>query len=71
MDDEQPRPGVKIDLTAMEDGYLSDGFGGARRFTKLSESGHDLTPLSEEELAIEVSTFISKAVNAVLINRLL
>ena len=46
MDDEIARPGCKVDLTAREDDYLSS------RFTKLSASGHDLTPLLSEEMIV-------------------
>lgn len=44
MDDESQRPGVKDDLTTRDE-YL------ATRFSRLSPSGHDLTPLSAEEIA--------------------
>lgn len=43
MDDEEPRIGIKHDLTTRDE-YL------ASRFTKLSCSGHDLTPLSPDEI---------------------
>ena len=54
MDDEQERTTAKTDITALPDGYLSDGFGSKRRFTKLSSSGHDLTPLTQEEIKHEL-----------------
>jgi peptide methionine sulfoxide reductase MsrB len=43
MDDEIPRPGIKEELTTREE-YMES------RFTCLSFSGHDLTPLTEAEL---------------------
>eukprot|EP01041_Mallomonas_annulata_P012088 gene12088-25343_t len=43
MDDERLREGVKLDLTAREDNYLST------KFFKLSSSGHDITPMSEDD----------------------
>ena len=54
MDDENERETCKTDLTSLPDGYLSDGFGSHRRFTKLSSSGHDLTPLTQEEIEQEL-----------------
>lgn len=54
MDDEQERTTAKTDITALPDGYLSDGFGSKRRFTKLSSSGHDLTPLTKDEIEQEL-----------------
>lgn len=52
MDDERDRPGIKSDLTT-RDQYLD------QRFTRLSPSGHDLTPLTLEEVnhIIEVKEF--------------
>lgn len=44
MDDEVPRAGVKQDLTICDE-YLSE------RFTRLSPSGHDLTPLQSDYIA--------------------
>ena len=43
MDDEVARAGIKVELTTRED-YLET------RFTKLSASGHDLTPMLKEEV---------------------
>ena len=43
MDDEVARTGIKVELTTRDE-YLET------RFTKLSESGHDLTPLLPSEL---------------------
>jgi len=43
MDDEVARAGIKVELTTRDE-YLET------RFTKLSESGHDLTPLLPSEL---------------------
>ena len=47
MDDDTARKSCKVDLTAREDDYL------VKRFTKLSQSGHDLTPMSIAELGNE------------------
>jgi len=44
MDDEVARPGIKVELTTRDE-YME------QRFTRLSESGHDLTRLLPEELA--------------------
>jgi len=43
MDDEREREGIKLDITAREDDYLSS------RFLRLSSSGHDITPMSDED----------------------
>ena len=47
MDDETARKSCKVDLTAREDDYL------VNRFTKLSQSGHDLTPMSIADIENE------------------
>ena len=47
MDDETARKSCKVDLTTREDDYL------VKRFTKLSQSGHDLTPMSIAEIGNE------------------
>ena len=40
MDDEIYRQGIKLDITARDDDYLSS------KFSKLSSSGHDITPMT-------------------------
>jgi peptide methionine sulfoxide reductase MsrB len=44
MDDEVPRPGIRREITTREDSYF------AKHFTKISNSGHNLTPLLEDEV---------------------
>lgn len=61
MDDEQERATAKTDITALPDGYLSDGHGSKGRFTKLSSSGHDLTPLTAEEIKHELEEVSSSS----------
>ena len=48
MDDEMARATCKTDITARDDDYLS------KRFSKLSSSGHDLTPMTHEEMDAEL-----------------
>lgn len=58
MDDEIARDGIKTELTTRDE-YL------ATRFTKLSTSGHDLTPFTQQELQ-EAALSLPKNARAVL-----
>lgn len=54
MDDEKARATCKTDITARDDNYLST------RFSKLSSSGHDLTPMTSEEIDAELKHLSSE-----------
>ncbi len=58
MDDEIPRNSVKDDLTTRDDYLLN-------RFTRLSNSGHDLTPMTPQEIDSWLNThpFYNKTQN--------